>query len=76
MDPDTDVTRISSTLFDTVAVYLAADQDLVDMKRLPLRVTDDGYTVIDPVNGRAVNCAVSWRDLPLFKTGLVRTLPG
>lgn len=76
MDPDTDVTRVSSTLFDTVAVYLAAEQDLVEMERLPLRVTDDGYTVIDTDNGRPVNCAVAWKDLPRFKAELVRVLLG
>ena len=76
MDPDTDPTKISSTLFDTVAVYLAAEQDLVEMQDLPLRVTDDGYTVIDPVAGRIVHCAISWNDLPAFEKKLTDILLG
>ena len=74
--PGTDTRTISTTLFDTVAVYLAAEEDLVEMRELPLRVTDDGYTVIDEENGRPVNCAVSWKDLEAFKRRLTRTLLG
>lgn len=74
MDPETDPTRISSTLFDTVAVYLAAKQDLFEMQVLPLRVTDDGYTVIDEDNGRNVHCAISWKDLPAFEKKLTNIL--
>ncbi len=72
----TDPAKISTTLFDTVAVYLAAEEDLVEMRELPLRVTDDGYTVIDTENGRPVNCAVAWKDLEAFKRRLTRTLLG
>ena len=74
MDPDTDPSKISSTLFDTVAVYLAAEQDLVQMRDLPLRITDDGYTVIDEVDGRIVHCATSWKDLPAYKKRLTDIL--
>lgn len=74
--PDHDSSAISTTLFDTVAVYLAASEDLVEMERLPLRVTDDGYTVIDPVNGRPVDCAVGWKDLAAYERYLVDTLLG
>lgn len=76
MDPETDPTRISSTLFDTVAVYLAAEQDLVEMQDLPLRVTDEGYTVIDESNGRMVHCATAWKDLPAFEKRLTDILLG
>ena len=76
MDPDTDPTRISSTLFDTVAVYLAAEQELVEMQDLPLRVTDDGYTVIDEVMGRIVHCATAWKDLEAFENRLTHILIG
>lgn len=74
MDPATDPGKISSTLFDTVAVYLAAEQDLVEMQDLPLRVTDDGYTVIDEVDGRIVHCATAWKDLPAFEKRLTDIL--
>lgn len=76
MDPATDPTKISSTLFDTVAVYLAAEQDLFEMQDLPLRVSDDGYTVIDEDNGRNVYCATGWTDLPAFEKKLTQILLG
>lgn len=76
MDPDTDTTRVSSTLFDTVAVYLAAEQELVMMQDLPLRVTDDGYTVIDEQRGRVVHCATAWNSLAGFEKRLVDILLG
>lgn len=72
--PDHDMRRISTTLFDSVAVHLAAGGDLVEMERLPIRVTDDGYTVIDRENGRPVNCATGWKDLDAFEQRLVNTL--
>ena len=37
----------SSTLFDTVAIYLAMKRDFVEMEKLGIRVTNDGYTAID-----------------------------
>ena len=76
VDPDMDTSRISTTLFDTVAVYLAAEDDLLEMRELQLRVTDDGYTIIDNEHGRPVNCAVSWKDLEAFKRRLTKTLLG
>ena len=63
----------SSTLFDTVAVYLAYSQELVRMEKLGLRVTDDGYTVIDD-EAHVVNCATQWKDLSAFEDHLVERL--
>jgi len=63
----------SSTLFDTVAVYLACTQELVRMEKLGIRVTDDGHTVIDP-EAKATNCAMAWKDLGAFEDDLVRRL--
>ena len=74
MDPATDPTRVSSTLFDTVAVHMAADLSLFEMQTLPLRVTDDGFTVIDYELGRPVHCAMNWKDLPGFKRLLTDVL--
>lgn len=74
IDPDTDPSSISTTLFDAVAVYLAAEQDLVEMQDIPLRVTDDGYTVVDEVDGRIVHCAIAWKDLAAFEKKLVKIL--
>ncbi|MDJ0636189.1 MAG: hypothetical protein QNJ34_23610, partial [Xenococcaceae cyanobacterium MO_188.B29] len=38
----------SSTLFDTVAVYLALSEEYVEIEKLGIRVTDEGFTLIDP----------------------------
>ena len=51
----------STTLFDTVAIYLAVNRDLVEMQELPIRISDDGFTRVE--NGaKTVNCAVKWKD--------------
>lgn len=63
----------SSILFDTVAIYLAFSQELLTMERLGVRVTDDGYTVIDP-DAKAIDCATAWRDLPAFEKLIVTRL--
>ncbi len=67
--------KASSVLFDTAAVYLAISQELMVMERLNIRVTDEGFTVIDP-NGKMLNCATSWKDLPAFEDFLVKRLTG
>ena len=72
--PGTDPSLMSTILFDTVAVYAAYTQELLVMEDLPLRVTDDGYTVIDGQNGRLVHCATKWKDAQAFKDELVDTL--
>ena len=65
----------SSVLFDTVAVYLSFSTDLVNIERLPIRVTDDGFTRIDP-QGKPIDCAMSWKDLGAFEDLLVARLTG
>jgi hypothetical protein len=67
------VNSSSTTLFDTVAIYLAMSTDLVKMERLGIRVTDDGYTVIDD-KAKVINCATEWKDLGAFEDYLVRRL--
>ena len=63
----------STTLFDTVAIYLAVSKDLVEMKEVPLRVTDDGFTRVEE-GAKKVNCAVKWKDLDGYETWLVERL--
>jgi len=63
----------SSTLFDTVGVYLAFTEKRLKMETLGLKVTDDGYTRIDPA-GRKVHCALEWEDMDAFKDDLVARL--
>jgi inosine-uridine nucleoside N-ribohydrolase len=65
----------SSILFDTVAAYLCFSEELLVMENLGVRVTDDGFTIIDD-NAKAVNCATEWKDLPAFESLLVERLTG
>ena len=74
--PGTDPGLMSTTLFDTVAVHAAYTQEFMVMEDLPLRVTDDGYTVVDSRNGRIVHCATKWQDIQAFKDRLTDTLLG
>ena len=65
----------SSTLFDTVAVYLAFAHDLVTVERLGVRVADDGMTVADPA-AAPLAWATSWKRLDGFRDLLVDRLAG
>lgn len=49
--------RVRAMLFDTVAVYLAFSEELLVMEDLPIRVTDDGCTVVDE-NAKRLHVAV------------------
>jgi inosine-uridine nucleoside N-ribohydrolase len=69
------VPQKSTTLFDTVAVYLAFSQDLCAMEKLGLRVTDDGFTVED-ATAKPVKVALTWKDLAAFESLLVERLTG
>jgi len=69
IDPSS-VDRGSSTLFDTVAVYLALSTELVETERLGIKVTEDGYTAIDE-EAKKINCATEWKDLGGFEDFLV-----
>lgn len=73
---DRDVVEVrSSTLFDTVAVYLAVDADFVKMEELPLEVTDEGFTVIDS-EGSPMRVATEWKNMDAFEDWLVERLTG
>jgi inosine-uridine nucleoside N-ribohydrolase len=65
----------SSTLFDTVAVYLGlpGPKELVTFQSLSVAVTDDGYTRVDPAGAR-MSVATAWKDLDGFRQLLVETL--
>jgi inosine-uridine nucleoside N-ribohydrolase len=63
----------SSILFDTVAVYLAFSNELLVMEDLGVRVTDDGYTLIDE-KAPTIHCAVEWKDLEAFEDLLLERL--
>lgn len=56
----------SSTLFDTVAVYLAFSRKLCKMETLPIKVDDKGFTRIDE-NGKKMKVATAWKDMAAFE---------
>lgn len=70
---DATVSSRSSTLFDTVAIYLAIQQDLVKMERLPVEITDAGHTKVTE-GAKLVDCAVDWNTLAGFEDFLVERL--
>lgn len=63
----------STTLFDEVAVYLAISTEFLKMEKLGIRVTNDGYTVIDD-NARKINCATYWKDMEAYKDFVVERI--
>ncbi|GHV13017.1 hypothetical protein FACS1894219_07080 [Clostridia bacterium] len=56
----------SSTLFDTVAVYLAFSEELLNIEELPIKVTYNGFTQIDEKQPKKIRCATSWKDMEAF----------
>jgi len=70
---ESDAERHSSVLFDTVAVYLAFSQDLCRMERLGIRVSEEGYTLIDP-QAKPMNVATGWKSLDGYRDLLVQRL--
>jgi len=73
--PADEAVKRSSNLYDPVAVYLAMAQDFVKIESLGVRVTDDGYTVIDD-SAKKIKCATQWKDMNAFKDLLVERLAG
>lgn len=65
----------SSTLFDTVAVYLAdpGPKPLLGLETLNISVDDKGMMAIDPAGIKAT-VATSWKDLDGYSDFLMRTL--
>lgn len=68
----------SSTLYDTVAVYLAlpGGSPLMKLETLPIRVDDNGYTRIDAKTGATMAVATEWKDREGYNELLVRRLLG
>ncbi|MHC4712842.1 MAG: nucleoside hydrolase [Planctomycetota bacterium] len=60
----------SSVLFDTVAVYLAFDESLLEMKTVGITIDDEGHTLPDE-NGRPVRCGLAWKDRAAFDELLI-----
>jgi inosine-uridine nucleoside N-ribohydrolase len=70
-----DAEKRSSTLFDTVAVYLGYTDKLLVMETLGIRVDDKGFTRIDPAAKR-MRVATAWKDMSAFEDLLVKRLTG
>lgn len=71
--PPDDFDRKSSVLFDTVAVYLAFAEELLVMENLGIRVSDEGYTLIDE-NAKRIRVATDWKDIDSYRKFLVKRL--
>lgn len=67
-------TRRSSTLFDTVGVYLAHDESLVETERVSFDVTDGGFTEPGPDGDFEARVALSWADRDAFEAFLTARL--
>ncbi len=63
----------TSILFDTVAIYLAFSEELLNIDDLKLEVTETGFTKISK-KGNNIRCARSWKDLQAFKNFIVNRL--
>lgn len=66
----------TSGLFDTVGVYSLISKDLLNYEKLPVYVNDSGITLIDPMRGKMMDCAVSWKDKEKFYKFLTARLCG
>lgn len=73
-DRKIDPSKASSTLYDTVAVYLVFSTEMLEMEKLPIRVTGEAMTVIDQKEGKVMNVATKWKDLKGFEDWLVGRL--
>jgi inosine-uridine nucleoside N-ribohydrolase len=67
--------RESTVLFDTVAVYMAFAEELLEFEDLTLRVTDEGHTIEDP-EGRPARCALRWVDRGRFERHVAARVAG
>lgn len=65
--------RDTTTLYDTVAVYLAFADALVQMKEIGVRVDDAGKTIPDAAS-RPRRWAIDWKDLGAYEDLLVERL--
>lgn len=66
----------TSGLFDTVGVYALISKDLLNYEKLPVYVNDNGLSLIDPMRGKMMDCATSWKDKEKFYKFLTARLCG
>jgi inosine-uridine nucleoside N-ribohydrolase len=63
----------TTTLFDTVAVYLAYDESLLEIEQLPIHVEDDGSMTV-AAGSPELRVATSWHDQDAFTDHLLERL--
>lgn len=63
----------STTLFDTVAVYLTFSGHYLKMEKVKLRVDDAGFTRLDE-NGKSIEIAAEWKNMAAYEDLLVERL--
>ena len=63
----------STVLFDTVAIYLAFSEELLNIEELKIEITDKGLTQISE-KGNTIRCATSWKNKRAFKELIVDRL--
>jgi inosine-uridine nucleoside N-ribohydrolase len=63
----------TSILFDTVAIYLAFSEELLNIQNLKIEVTKIGQTKVSE-KGILIRCATSWKDVQAFKDLIVQRL--
>jgi hypothetical protein len=64
--------KMSSVLFDTVAIYLSFSEKFLKMERIGIKI-NRGYTVEDP-GAKKINVATEWKDKNAFLDLLVKRL--
>lgn len=65
--------QTSTILFDTVAVYLAFSEELLNIENLKIEVNKSGRTLISE-KGSNIRCATSWKNVQDFKDLIVDRL--
>ena len=71
--PEDRLTERSTTLYDTVAIYLAIETEWLQMETLPIRVHDAGFTLAQ-FDGALMQVATGWRDYDRFEQLLLDRL--
>jgi len=72
--PKADSLSASSTLYDTVAIYLAEPpHPLLNTEQLDIRVSDDGHTAL-AADGKPMSVATSWKNVEAYRDLLVGRL--
>ena len=65
----------SSVLFDTVAAWLTFSHEYLNVRAMPIGVTDDGYTKVEE-GAPVLDCAIEWHDREAYQAALVERLTG